>query len=307
VKTKPGEPAGVVSPPEGLQKALRHLLRPLVRLLLEQRLTYPMLTNLLKSVYLEVALRDFPIEGKRQTDSRLSLLTGLHRKDVRRLRAEAARGAATPIPPAVALGAQLVGRWTGTPDYLDREGRPRPLPRLAGPGRGPSFEELVASVSKDIRPRAVLDEWLRLGVATVDADDRVSLNVEAFVPARGFEEKAWYLGRNLHDHLAAAARNLGGRRSPLLERAVYYGALTRESVAELAKLAARVGTEGVQAVNRRALELRRRDAGKRGARMRMRFGVYFYEADTADEDEPGEARAATARRAGSRRLASTTT
>jgi len=281
VKAKRNAPGRSADPPESLLKALRHLLRPLVRLLLDHHVTLPMLARLLKAVYVEVALRELPIEGKRQTDSRLSLLTGIHRKDMKRLREEADHP--HPVPPVVSLGAQLVGRWTGSPAYLDREGRPRPLPRLRGRRKGPSFEDLVASVSKDIRPRAVLDEWLRLGVATVDADDCVRLNVEAFVPVRGFDEKAWYLGRNLHDHLATAASNLAGEEPARMERAVYYGGLGEESVAELAQLAARAGNEALQAVNRRALELRRRDAASPGARYRMRFGVYFHDADTARE------------------------
>jgi len=278
-------PPGVPAPPDSLLRALRHLLRPLVRLLLEHEITYPLLASILKSVYAEVALRDFPIEGKRQTDSRLSLLTGIHRKDVKRLRREVATRHVA--PPSVSLGAQLVGRWTGSHAYLDREGRPRPLPRLGG-AKGPSFESLVASLSKDIRPRAVLDEWLRLGVAHLDAEDRVCLNVDAFVPSRGFEEKAYFFGRNLHDHIAAAGHNLSGRRPPLLERSVYYGGLTRESVVELAKLSTRLAMEALQAVNRRALELRKRDAGKRTARLRMNFGGYFFHSDADEGEDTGD-------------------
>jgi hypothetical protein len=264
------------------------LLRPLVRLLIEHGVPFYQLTELLKGVYVDVALRDFPLEGKGPTDSRVTLLTGVHRKDVKRLRNE--RPALDEPPKSVSLGAVLVARWTGTAAFLDAEGRPRPLPRKAT--RGPSFEKLVASVSKDIRPRAVLDEWLRLGVAHLDGDDCVCLNAEAFVPSRGFEEKSYYFGRNLHDHVAAAVHNLAGRRPALLERSVYYPDLSKESVAELAKLATRAGMEALQAVNRRALELKRRDAADDAATHRMNFGVYFYEADTTaemrDEEDSSE-------------------
>jgi len=278
--------SGAPEPAAGLWSALRHLLRPLVRLLLAHQVSYPLLSRLLKSVYVEVALRDFPIEGKRQTDSRLSLLTGIHRKDVRRLRGAVAE-AHTP-PPSVSLGAQLVARWTGVPAFLDAEGRPRPLARSEDPDGSPGFDDLVASVSKDIRPRAVLDEWRRLGVASLGPEDRVCLNAEAFVPSRGFTEKAYYFGRNLHDHLAAAGHNLEGGDPPLLDRSVYYGALTLESVTELSKLATRAGMEALQDVNRRALELQKRDAGKRSARLRMNFGIFFYQADTTQERRPEE-------------------
>ncbi len=274
-------------PHPALVAALRRLLRPVVRLLLAHQVTYPFLAALLKQVYIDTADRELTIEGKRQTDSRLSLLTGIHRKDVRRLRAT---GENPESPPGVvSLGAQLVARWTGRPEFQDAEGRPLPLPRIAGPGR-PSFEGLVESLSKDIRPRAVLDEWRRLGVVEIDDDERVQLVVDAFVPQQGFEEKAFYFGRNLHDHAAASVRNLLGQKPPLLERSVYYGRLSAASVEELAALSERVGMEALQAVNRRSQELQQHAAGDEAAKQRMTFGIYFYReaSEPADSDEEPE-------------------
>jgi hypothetical protein len=263
-------------------RGLRRLLRPLVRLLLRHQVTYPHLANLLKSVYVELADQDFGIPGKPQTISRTSLLTGIHRKDVKRLREEPPDDDSAPA--TVSLGAQLVLRWTAAPEYRGVDGRPLALPRLSGDD-GPSFDSLVASVSKDIRPRAVLDEWLRLGIATLDAQDRVSLVVDAFVPESGFDAKAYYFGRNLHDHIAAAAHNLSGDGPPLLERSVYYGGLTPEAVDELATLSERTGMEALQAVNRRALALQEQAKGRSDADRRLNFGVYFFRARVED---PGD-------------------
>lgn len=279
----PAPTEGAGAPPPALLRALRHLLRPLVRLLLEHQITYPALSRLLKAVYVEEAARAFALPGKRQTVSRLSLLTGIHRKDVKRLR-EAPPPPDAP-PPAVSLGAELVARWLGTPRYLDDQGQPLPLPRQATEGGGPSFEELVESRSKDIRARAVLDEWLRLGIAHLDGRDRVCLNAEAFVPREGFEEKAYYLGRHVHDHLAAAAHNLRGGDRPLLERSAYYAPLTESSAAELRELAEAAATSALQRVNRRAMALRARDQGRPDARLRFRFGVYVFSGPGEEEDE----------------------
>lgn len=263
--------------------AVRRVLRPLVRLLLSQGLTYQWLSDLLKEIYVEVANRDFNLGEKRQTDSRVSLLTGVHRKDVRRLREAPQRNSANDgPPPAVSLGAQLVARWASDPRYLDEQERPRPLSRLASQDQL-SFESLVAEVSKDIRARPVLDEWLRLGVVHVDDDDRVHLNVDAFVPEKGFEEKVFYLGANVHDHLSAAVDNVSGRKPAWLERSVHYNALSGLSAEELATLAEKTGMVALKAVNRRAMELEKRDAGKESLQ-RINFGVYFY-ASPRDEDD----------------------
>lgn len=261
------------APPAALIAALHRLLGPLVRLLIGHGITYPALCALLKSVYVNVADADFRLDDKPQTDSRVSLLTGIHRKDVRRLRTDTAPA---PAPAGVSLGAQIAARWAGDPRYRDAQGAARPLARLARDGGEQSFEALVAGVNRDIRARAVLDEWLRLGVVTVDDRDRVCLTSGAFVPGDGFDEKAWYLGRNVHDHLAAAAHNLSGAQPPLFERCVYYDRLSRPSVTDLAALARAEGMRALQTVNARALELQDRDAAAPQATERISFGAYFF-------------------------------
>ncbi|MEE8164695.1 MAG: DUF6502 family protein [Myxococcota bacterium] len=275
-------------PPPALLRALRRLLRPLVRILLDHQIAYPALTNLLKSVYIQEAEGGFAIPGKPQTISRLSLLTGIHRKDVKRLRNRESDDGDVPVH--VSLGAQLVLRWTAEPEYRDAAGSLRALPRLGGDQREPSFEALVQSVSKDIRPRAVLDEWLRLGIATLDPDDCVHLVHQAFVPDRGFDEKAYFLGRNLRDHIATTGHNLAGRGKPMLERNVYYAKLRRESIEELESLAEVEGMQALQRINRRARELQREDEKTADADQRMSFGIYFHRAQQGeptanDEDE----------------------
>jgi Family of unknown function (DUF6502) len=165
IPPRPGEP------PRALTQAIVRLLRPLVRVLIAHGVTFPMLAQLLKDIYVGVAEEAFPLSGKAQTDSRLSLLTGVHRKDVRALRG---RGRAGDRPsPVVSRNAQMMAIWAGAADYLDARGRPRALPRTGG---RPSFESLVESVSKDIRPRVVLDEWQRLGLIRIDEHERVHLN-----------------------------------------------------------------------------------------------------------------------------------
>ncbi len=281
--TEPGADGLNASP--ALVLALKRLLRPLVRLLLAKGITYPYLINLLKGIYVDVAAHDFPLQGKRQTDSRLSLLTGVHRKDVRRLMLEPRDQGATPAN--ISFGARLVARWSGQSAYLDEAGMPRALPRLAAADGGISFERLVAEESKDIRSRAVLDEWQRLGLVDVDGEDLVRLRKGAFVPEKAFEEKAHYLGRNVHDHLAAAAHNVLNEQPPFLERSVYSDGLSEAGVAELAALSERLGMEALRSINRRAWELRENAAGE-ALRERMTFGIYFYRESRAADDDAGQ-------------------
>lgn len=289
--TGAGSAPGKPSP--ALVRALQQVLRPLVRLMLARGITYTYLCDLLKALFVDVAERDFRLDGKTPTDSRVSLVSGVHRKDVSRLR-QLLRTPDAAAPTVVTLGAQLVARWMGHPLYQTSDGLPRSLARLASEGGEQSFEALVASVNSDIRSRVVLDEWLRLGVVHLDADGRVQLNAAAFVPSRGADEKAHYLGLNLADHASASVHNLLGGEPAFMERSVHYTGLSPASVEQLAVLSGQLGMQALLAVNQAAMAAEVADASAEpapAARQRMTFGVYFYAEPMPAEPVPEPAAA----------------
>lgn len=268
-------------PPPLLLAAIEKILRPLVNLMLSFQITYPQLITLLKSIYVDVAEKEFQVNGKRQSDSRINLLTGVHRKDVKRLRAETR--AEKQMPANVSSGARIIGQWLGTPEFLDAGGNPRPLP-LKSPGpESPGFQELVEKVCKqDIRPRVILDEWLRLGVAHIK-DEHVLLNTGAFTPENGFDEKVFFFGKNTQDHINAGSRNLLGHKPSYFDRSVYYDKLSGASIEELGKLADKLGMRALTEMNQAALTRQKRDQGTAGANCRMNFGVFNYNTETTSE------------------------
>lgn len=268
-------------PPEALLRASRRLLRPLVRLLMRAGVTFPVLADLLRTLYVEVASQDLLVDPKAQTDSRISLLTGVHRKEIRRLRLLPAD--ADPIPPAVTLGSAIVSRWVGLPDHTDPDGHPLPLPRAARADGGASFEKLVESVTTDVRPRAVLDDWISQGIATLAADDTVRLHTAAYLPPPGGNEQIFYFARNLHDHIAAATANVAAAGAPpFMDRAVHYDGLDQATARALEDVARRAAQQVVLDVNRVAIALA--DAAPAGV-ARVNFGVYVYRDEDADRDE----------------------
>ncbi len=259
-----------------VHSTLRRVLRPLVRLMLSQGINYTMMLEDLKSVFVSVAEEEFKLDGKPQTNSRITLLTGVHRKDVQRIRSEKDEVSETPH----SIGAQVVGLWMGRNTYLDNFGKPLPLARLASKGGELSFESLVASISKDFRARPLLDEWLRLGFISIDENDFVHLNLKAFIPNQDLEEKLSFLAMNVHDHTSAAVNNLDSKNQPMMERCVYYEGLTEHNINILHELASQSGMEAINLINRRAAELkaaqgpgRRQSDNNTG---RMNFGVYFF-------------------------------
>lgn len=268
-------------PSTALLKAVRWLCKPLVRLLIEKNVSYVQLRELLKEVYVEVAETEFALHGNPPSDSRIFVLTGVHRKDIKRLRQPKADTAEDDYG-APTLGAELVSRWLGTPEYLDSRNRPRRLARTSTDGR-PGFDDLVAGVNKDVRPRAILDEWLRLGLISIDEKGELTLNRDSFIPRDDFEEQVFFLGRNVHDHLAACTHNLLTPDAPYLERSAFYTPLTLASIDKLRAFAQKKSAEMLSTLNKKALALKERDRDLPDARYRMRFGSYWYqEANTTD-------------------------
>lgn len=266
-----------------LLDAMHRILSPLVRVLLAHEITLPVVVELLKRVYVDVADRDFRLDDKPSTDSRISLLTGVHRKDVKRLRELPAVNAE--LPPKVSLSAQVFARWITDPRWRDGAGQPRALARLARHGGEASFEALVASVSQDIRPRSLLDEWLRQGIASLDADDAVTLAADAFVPRKGQEEKLAYFAHNLGDHAAAAADNVLGAAQPWFERSVHHHGMSAAEVEQLRAQASEIGMQMLTRLHASAEAAHAERPADRPGERRFTCGIYFYSADDRAEED----------------------
>lgn len=267
--------------PPALMKVLARLLRPLVRALIAQGVTAPAFYRLVKQVYVEVAERDFRLGDAPPTDSRISVLTGVHRRDVKTFREDA--GAAERAAGAkVTTIASVIGRWLSSPDTTDAEGAPKPLPRAAKTGE--SFEALARAVSSDIRPKTVLDELERQNLVEIDAEGLVRLKGGAFIGPADLDQKVHFFAENVGDHIAAAVDNLLAEEPPFMERAVFYNRLRGASVDEIETTARTLGMEALVALNRRAGELQAEDREAEDGTERFRFGVFFYREDMAATD-----------------------
>lgn len=257
-------------------------MRPIVRLLIARGVQLPAVTTLLKQVYVDVAASDFRIGDKPPTDSRVSVLTGVHRRDVRSIRTAGGPSSARSI---MSLSATVIGRWLGDPAYTDSKKRPRVLHRLAD-GGAPSFETLFRDISRDVHPRTVLDDLIAQKLVEWDQEkDVVRLKSHAFVPTTQGEGLMRFFEMNLHDHLAAAVANLldGEKERRFLERAVYYNKLGAASVDRIEVEARRLGDKILNDVNGKALHLQKADTGDDDATERFRFGLFFYREDDRSE------------------------
>lgn len=179
----------------------------------------------------------------------------------------------------------MIARWLAAPEFTDGKGEPLALPRTAE-GDAPSFEQLVASVTKDVRPRAVLDEWIDRKLVTINDADEIELVEAAFVPSGEDDSKWHYLGRNLHDHIAAAAQNVSGAAPRFLERAVHYNNISPKLARRLEARSRELAMDALKTANR---EANRALAKDKGGDARWNFGIYIYSEDADGEGEAKEA------------------
>lgn len=260
------------APAGRLLEALARVLMPLVRLLIARGVTYQATSEMLKRVYVLAARKHFT--GVEATGTRLSLLTGLNRKEIRRLTEEAAQAIAPEGVTSFAAAVHAV--WLSQRRFRDRSGAPRVLPRYSRDGQA-SFDELVRTVTTDHRPAALLEELTRLELADLDEEGNVTLRSQPFLSRRSLEDRLLPLAENLEDHAGAAVSNVLAQVPPYLERSVFSDELSEESAAYLQEVIRKRWREVHDEVVAEAIAREEEDR-KNGKVMksRIRVGMYFY-------------------------------
>lgn len=261
-----------------LALALARLLRPLIRVLLRNGMAFHAFADVARKVYVDVAFAEFAPARKKQTVSNVSVLTGLTRKEVKRLRE---------MPPGEDAGGarshtralRVISGWLRDPSYQDADGRPAELP-LEGPEG--SFARLVREHSGDIPTRAML-EALEDGGSVEVRGQRVRLVQSAYIPAGDPVEGLRILGTDGAELIATIAHNLaaasGERR---FQRKVSHEGVTPEALAACEGLVRRRGQELLEELD---AILAAAPEGESDAETRtVSVGLYFYQSDADAPD-----------------------
>ena len=252
-------------------KAIEYLLFPLVRLVIARSISYGSLTDIIKFVMVKEAEQQLKLKSTEViSDSRISIVTGIHRREVKRVRGMKVNDVSIYEP---SLASQVVARWAGEKQLQSKDGS-KPLPRKKLTPDGFDFEDLVKSINTDVRPRVVLEELINRGLVTVNENDDLQLHPEKLALKQDQEETLHYLSLNIHDHLATAVQNLSNLDNKQLDRCVHYHGLNQEAIDKLSLLAEKHAMEALVAINKEAQALSN-DPQYKGDQ-RMNFGTYFH-------------------------------
>jgi hypothetical protein len=255
-----------------LSDALRAVLVPLVDLALARGLSYQVMEEMLRRSFVESARKTLTGALPHRMVSRVSIATGLNRREVGRLMDEQDVAAPRRSP-----ATEVFAKWMSNPRLRHRDGRPRTLARQ---GEGRSFEALAQSVTRDVHPRSLLEELMRLGLVAHDAEaDTVSLVREAFVPGGDAPRQLAFLADNVGDHLRSAVDNVLGNGTQHLEQAVFADELSAESVQALIPVLRTQWHALAQALVPTLTQMIEADqAAGRAQDQRVRVGLFSYSA-----------------------------
>jgi len=267
-----------------LNNAILKLLRPLVHILLRNGISYHVFSDLVRWVYVDVAFKEFGIPPRKQTSSRVSVITGLSRKEVQKL-----RDLDIPVdedtPGRYNRATRVISGWIRDPQFLDHENNPLNLP-LDGV---PAFSSLVKKYSGDMPVRAVLDELLNVGAVALQEDGTIKLVTRAYLPVADQKAMIDILGADVADLITTINHNLEPKNTcPLFQRKVSYDNIPEEFLEQFKA----VSSEESQALLKRLdawLAVRDRDLNPDvpgSGRKRVGLGIYYFEEDVKSIPTP---------------------
>jgi hypothetical protein len=264
---------------QAFQAALLRLLRPLVRIALRQGVAHAAFDEMVKQAYVQAASQDaeFNLPGRKQTASRVSVLTGLTRKEVARLQSSSVieNGEATS---SRNRAVRVLNGWVSR--YKTPDGNLADI-------NDDDFSMLVRNFSGDIPVRAVLDELIRIGAVSRNENGLLKLHMQQYVPqADGTNEtKLTLMGEHVSDLIASIDHNL--TNPP--ERAFFQRRMFADNLPAASSAVVRMELERQSKV---LLELARQtlnehDQGESTTAVgqtRATLGVYYYEEQISSPD-----------------------
>lgn len=268
---------------EAVLSALLTALRPLARLLMKSGIGYREFAEISKCAFVDVATTDYGLRGRPTNISRVAVMTGLTRKEVKRLREKISRGnqadMARVIPPA-----EILERWHVDKDYLNADDRPIDL---AFDGPSPSFTGLVRKYGGDIPPGAMRTELKRVGAVAEEENGLLRVCKRHFRPANVDEQLIHGLNHALFGLSISLDHNLGADSDESwIERQAYSIRIREDDRPRVRRIAQDRAGEFIESVDDlfAAYETIYADDQESEDTSVVGVGVYFFESDVAESD-----------------------
>ena len=263
---------------------LRQLMAPVVKLMIELGVDYRTFADAARRAYIDVAGNEYGIRGRPTNTSRISLLTGINRRDVARLRHEDGSERPDSADESNSLARVLSG-WYQDADFVAADGVPRPL------ARGADLDALLARYAGDVPGTALIKELQRVGAVVIE-DELVRPVTRYYMPFELDEHSIARYGSVIADLALTINHNLltKAREAARFEGRAVNRRINRRAYAEFRAL---VETEGERFLERIDEWLTAHESPNSGAADKksettlLRLGAGLYLICTApDPEEP---------------------
>lgn len=200
-------PHMAIQPQRPIVTASLRWLRPIARWLLKSGVTWKEFAELSRGVFVSVAAEEFGLRGRPTNVSRIALLTGMTRREVRRYRESEV---ATPLEDVRAEddlnhASRVLAGWHLDPEFIDELGKPR---ALDAKGDGATFERLVRRYAGDIPVTALVKELVRTSSIERATDGRYRALRRFYMPRAMDGQAVERAGAVIADLAATVEHNL---------------------------------------------------------------------------------------------------
>lgn len=187
-------------------------MRPVVRFLLRNGVTWDEFSQVSKDTYVDVARAEYGIQGRPTNNARVAVLTGLSRREVARVRDRVSEASGQPYQRKGNRISQILTAWHVDPEFIDERGHPKDLPPTGSSG---SLASLLKRYAGDLPHGAIKKEMLQLGLIDVMNDGHMKILKRDYVYAALDPEIVRQMSVALHDHASTLDHNLNtDRKTP---------------------------------------------------------------------------------------------
>lgn len=255
-----------------LAKAIAMVVRPLIKFWLKKGFSYQAFDEIMRWLFVDVTEENFKLKEKKLTDSRISVITGLTRHQVKHYRSIALEE--SPEKAKSNRSTRVITGWMVDKEFQSN-GEPKELDINGGQ---PSFADLVKKYGGDISPKAVLDELAHSGQVEYSGKTTIRLLTKGYIP--NDDEAALFeiMGYDTSVLLNTLEYNLLGEQDDkYFQKKVCYDNIKKENIEGFKQLSGKRAQVLLEELNENLSELSDDERDKDEDYHQVGLGIYYFQ------------------------------
>jgi hypothetical protein len=266
--------------PEVIQTTIIRILKPLVTILLRNGIAYGTFADITRKIYVDAGFKEAERRQLKQTVSNVSILTGINRKEVKRLKEALAYDTDHSLKKFNRLVRVLAG-WQHDEEFLDVDHEPKDLELEGEQG---SFTSLVRGYSGDMPVVAMLNALRDSGNIEILDNGYIQLIEKNYLPSTDSDQKLNILGIDTGELISTIDHNIQVEHP---EDAWFQrkASNTRVNTKALPKLKQRIDKKAQQLLEDLDADFSENETEDEENGVAVSIGIYFYQSRGSIEED----------------------